>query len=127
MRVEHIGLQVEDPEAMAKWYCEHLGMKVAVQKGTCYFISDESGNGVLEIYNNPNSPAPDYASMDPLLLHFAFCSDDVAADRERLLAAGATATGEMTSGATGNVLAMMRDPWGLPIQLAKRERPVLIV
>ena len=127
MRVEHIGLQVKDPEAMAKWYCEHLGMKVVVQKGTCYFIADESGNGVLEIYYNPNSAVPDYASMEPVQLHIAFCSDDVAGDRERLLAAGATAEGEMSSGPTGNVLAMMRDPWGLPIQLAKRAQPVLIV
>ena len=59
------------------------------------------------------------------MLHFAFAVDDPAAVRERLLAAGASAEGELTTTAAGDQLAMLRDPWGLAIQLAKRKQPMV--
>lgn len=27
-RLEHIGFNVTDPAAVARWYCNHLGMKI---------------------------------------------------------------------------------------------------
>lgn len=51
MNIEHLGLNVEDPAAMASWYCEHLGMKVIHQlHAENFFIAEGSGNGVIEIY-----------------------------------------------------------------------------
>ncbi|MFM2295756.1 MAG: hypothetical protein RLZZ350_2169, partial [Verrucomicrobiota bacterium] len=40
--------------------------------------------------------------------------------RAKLLQAGATAEGEVSSNADGDQLAMLRDPWGLALQLIKR-------
>ena len=28
IRLEHVAINVKDPEGMAKWYCENLGMKI---------------------------------------------------------------------------------------------------
>jgi glyoxylase I family protein len=128
IRLEHVAINVEDPVSMARWYSHHLGMKL-VRKGpppiNMHFISDAGGNMMLEIYNNPSDTVPDYASMDPLLLHIAFMVDDVKGIREKLMAAGATAVGEVTVTTAGDELAMMRDPWGVPIQFVKRAKPML--
>jgi glyoxylase I family protein len=59
------------------------------------------------------------------VLHVAFQVDDVSTARERLLKAGATAEGEMTSNDAGDQFAMVRDPWGFAIQLVRRAQPVL--
>jgi glyoxylase I family protein len=61
--------------------------------------------------------------MDPLILHLAFVSADPEADGSALLAAGATFIKEEHL-ADGSHLIMMRDPWGLAIQLCKRGQPM---
>jgi len=71
----------------------------------------------LEFYLNNTVPVPDYPSLNAFSFHVAFQVDDVAATRERLLQAGATAEGEVTTNDDGDKLAMVRDPWGLPVQL----------
>jgi len=128
IRLEHVAINVEDPVSMAKWYGRNLGMKL-VRKGpppiNMHFISDAGGNMMLEIYNNPPDAVPDYTSMDPLLLHIAFMVDDVKSIREKLIAAGATAVGEVTVTSSGDELAMLRVPWGVAIQFVKRTKPML--
>jgi len=128
LRLEHVAINVEDPVAMAKWYCENLGMKI-VRKGpgpvNGHFISDAGGNMMLEIYHNPPEAVPDYASMDPLLLHIAFMVDDVKGISRKLVAAGATIATDVTTTDAGDELVMLRDPWGVPIQFLKRAEPML--
>lgn len=128
MHIEHVGYMVQDPPAAAQWYCRHLGFRIARKTNESpwtHFLVDGSGRVMLEIYNNPKAQVPDYAATDPLVLHVAFTVEDVAAARTRLLAAGATADGDITVIPCGDQLAMLRDPWGLPIQLAKRAEPMV--
>ena len=128
IRLEHVALNVENPAGMAKWWCENLGMKI-VRKGpppvNMYFISDAGGNMMLEIYHNPPDAVPDYRSMNPLMLHIAFMVDDVKGTCRKLVAAGATVASEATVTDSGDELAMLRDPWGVPIQIVKRANPML--
>ena len=63
--------------------------------------------------------------MNPLSLHVAFMVEDVDAVKSALIAAGATSVGDVTVTAGGDRLAMLRDPWGLPIQFVKRAEPML--
>jgi len=51
----------------------------------------------------------------------------VQADAERLISAGAEPEGEQdyTASETGDIFAMLRDPWGMPVQLVRRGRPLL--
>lgn len=128
MRIEHVALLVADPVAVAGWYVAHLGMRVARAGGPpshTHFLADSENTGVLEIYSG-SLPLPHYAGMDPLLLHVAFATDDVRRTRERLLAAGATAAGEIERTPAGDEIAMLRDPWGLAIQLARRQVPLVV-
>ncbi len=79
---------------------------------------------MLEIYAG-TLPVPDYRAMDPALLHVAFAAEDVEATRARLIAAGASAVAETVVTPAGDRFAMLRDPWGLPLQLARRARPLV--
>jgi hypothetical protein len=63
--------------------------------------------------------------MHPLLLHLAFASANPEADKLRLLEAGATWVQDEHL-PDGSQLIMMRDPWGLAIQLCKRGKPLLL-
>ena len=127
MKIEHIAFQVADPAAMADWYVKHLGFRVrrsSDEPVAARFMADVSGAVMLEVYRNPKVPVPDYASMDPALVHVAFICEDVPAAIARLTAAGASLVrGPEILGE--DELAMLRDPWGLAIQMAKRKRAMI--
>ena len=126
MIIEHIGIQVDDPVAFSDWYCKNLGFTLIRKlnnEADAHFIS--AGNTMLEVYANNTVTTPDYAAMSPLLLHLAFKSEDVDADHDRLIAAGATEFEPKGSTPAGDELWMMRDPWGLAIQLCKRAVPMM--
>lgn len=125
MRIEHIGINVKAPAEMAEWYCKNLGLQIVRDTGQAFFLADENRNSILEIYNNPPDAVPDYASMDLLLFHIAFVSEDVTADRARLIEAGATADGEVNT-SNGDTFAVVRDPWGVAVQLVKRKEPMIL-
>ena len=126
--LEHPAIDVADPVATAKWWCDNLGFTMTRQKDDenhTTFIVDASGRVAIEMYRAKTQPeAPDYASMDPLTLHFGFTSKDVDADIERLTKAGATLIShDKNPGFDG---AMMKDPFGISIQFVKREKSVLL-
>jgi len=128
MDIEHLGLNVEEPVAMADWYVAHLGMRIALAGEppvSVRFLADSAGHVMIEIYNNPAVEVSDYSAVDPLVLHLAFCSDDVEGDYKRLLGAGATSASEPRATETGDEIAILRDPWGFPIQLARRREPMM--
>ena len=127
MNIEHIALNVADPVALADWYVRHLGMRIVrqVDEGPLTrFLADTSGRTVLEVYRQ-KAPVPDYAKMDPMVLHIAFKAEDVEGEVKRLVAAGATQAGEVTTIASGDRLGMVRDPWGVCVQLVKRSRALM--
>jgi glyoxylase I family protein len=128
MRIEHVAFQVEDPVAVAAWYVEHLGFVVKRSMDVApfgHFLADDSGRMMIEIYNQPVAAVPSYRWMHSVALHLAFVSADVAADRRRLIAAGATEEGEVVTTAGGDTVAMLRDPWGFAIQLCHRAEPMV--
>ena len=123
-----MGYQMPDPVGAARWYVENLGLRVARSFGDppfAFFLADSSGHVMIEVYSNPKAPMPDYRSVDPLVLHLAFECRDVEGVRSHLLAAGATAEGDVLRPPNGDVLATLRDPWGFPIQLARRASPMI--
>jgi len=128
VKIEHMAYQVENPVALADWYVAHLGLVVKRNQTVSpfgYFLADDGDAVMLEFYNNPKVRVPDYRAMDPLALHIAFRADDVAATRERLLEAGATAEGSVTTNEAGDTVAMLRDPWGIPVQLVSRRNAMI--
>lgn len=128
MNIEHIAINVADPVAMAAWYTKNLGLHVVrsfASETFTHFLADESKRVVIETYRHAAAGIPDYAAMDPMVFHIAYATDKVKEVRERLLTAGATAVGDVGVTPAGDELAMLRDPWGVPIQLVKRAQPLV--
>jgi catechol 2,3-dioxygenase-like lactoylglutathione lyase family enzyme len=127
MKFEHFALNVSDATAASNWYEEHLGLKV-VKKMTespyMTFLADDSGTVMLEIYTNPKGETLDFASLHPLAVHLALVSEDPDEDRVRLVEAGAKVFSDDIL-PDGSHLVMMRDPWGLALQLCKRAVPMI--
>ena len=126
MRLEHCALQVPAPVAMADWYVQHLGCSVARAGNApnhARFL--QAGPVLIEIYQSTSAPTPDYPAMHPAQLHLAFVSENIPADRDGLLAAGATLAEDLFTNAAGDELVMLRDPWGVGLQLVKRAVPML--
>ena len=128
MKLEHVALQVEDPIAVARWYVDHLGLTLAREQHEPphgRFLADDGRTVLVEVYRNPKAEVPDYRSLDPLVLHLAFTTEDVRGTRLRLIDAGATAEGEPQVNDAGDEMAMLRDPWGVPIQIVRRKRSMI--
>jgi glyoxylase I family protein len=128
MTLEHIAFNIPAPLAAAKWYCQNLAMTVRRKQGppaSAHFLADANGKMMLEFYQHPTVPVPEYRTIDPQVLHIAFAVNDVASIRTKLLEAGATAEGEIFGNADGDQLAMLRDPWGMPLQLVKRAHSMI--
>ena len=122
MTFEHFALNVSDARATSRWYVEHLGFKIARQRNEppyTHFLSDYAGRVVVELYTNPAAVVTDFPATHPLCFHFAVVSSDARADRTRLEKAGASFFVEDVL-PDGTVLIMMRDPWGVPVQLCQR-------
>lgn len=126
MRIEHVAFNVAEPQAVAAWYCEQFGLSIVrhiPEPNQTHFLADGDAT-ILEIYCNPPDQVPDYGAADPLIFHLAFASEDPASDSARLIAAGASLHTDLQL-PDGSHLMMLRDPWGLAIQLCKRASPLI--
>lgn len=122
MQFEHFALNVPDPRAMARWYEQHLRMTAVVagdEPPYGQFLADCTGRIVMELYCKPAVAMPDYAQLDAMQFHVAFVTADVTTTRDALVAAG----GKLESDEPlpgGGRMAIVRDPWGLAVQLIRR-------
>ena len=127
MTLEHVALNLPDPQGAATWYAQNLGFRIvrSVEKAPyIHFLADDKGS-MLEVYHNPAGAVPDYGATSPYPLHLAFSVADIEVERDRLTAAGATVEGEQETTPAGDKLLFMRDPWGVPLQLVSRATPLL--
>ena len=125
MKFEHFALNVPDCRAHAQWYVQHVGFKIARARDDApftHFLADETGRTVVEFYSNPKSAYPDYGAAHPLSFHLAVVAADAKAERARLEKAGAKLFAEEPQ-PDGTLLIMLRDPWGVPLQLCQRTKP----
>ena len=126
MKLEHSAVNVKDAKAVANWWSAHLGLRIVVANDTppyIHFLADEDG-AMMEIYSMLDVDVPDWEAVDPRNIHFAFSTQDAAADRDRLVAAGASVISEAVTPA-GDELVFLKDPYSTPFQLVRRKQPLL--
>ena len=99
-------------------------MKVLRSGESVRFLADATGRLIFEFYTNPAEAIPDYAQMHPATMHLAFYVSDVPGAITKLTAAGATIFSGYETAESGDEMAMLRDPWGIPLQLMKRAEPI---
>ncbi|MCL6509718.1 MAG: VOC family protein [Anaerolineae bacterium] len=127
MRFEHIAINVSDAPGVVEWYVKNLDlvvMRATNEPPYMTFLADRGRNMMFEFYQQPVGVG-DYAHMHPVTFHIAFAVGDIEAERARLIAAGATAEGEISTTPAGDKLCFLRDPWGMTLQLVMRASPML--
>jgi glyoxylase I family protein len=127
MVFEHFALNVPEAKRLADWYVNNCNMKIVYsleRSPFTHFLADSTGRVVMEIYTNQNALIPDYFKQHPLLFHFAFEVENPQFHQERLIRAGATFFEEVNLD-DGSKLIMLRDPWGIPLQLCKRGKRLI--
>lgn len=125
MLFEHVAINVPDSKGMAEWYEKHCGLKIVIkveEPPYTRFLADQRGYTCLEIYQNPAAEIPDYSNQHQLVYHNAFAVEDQEGTRDKLLDAGASFVEDINL-PNGTRLIMLRDPWGVPLQLVKRKDP----
>lgn len=135
-QLDHVGLSVADLDAQADWYSRALGLEQLEPGGIAavglrvVFLVDPEHKWALELLNRPGSqPKPRATSAPEHVLsqgygHICLRVDDVDAQYERLMAAGATsimAPGE--SPVSGVRMAFVSDPEGNFIEMLDRPGP----
>jgi catechol 2,3-dioxygenase-like lactoylglutathione lyase family enzyme len=127
MRFEHIAINVADARAVVDWYVKHLDLQVLRQMPEApytTFLADKDRNMMFEFYQQPVELG-NFTAIHPTSLHIAFLVDDMDAWRNRWIAAGGTAAGDVATTPAGDKLAFVRDPWGLTLQLVMRKEAML--
>lgn len=124
MKIEHLALNVKDPIGLVKWYCDNLGFSIV--KGMdvppfAHFIVDSSKHMLLEIFYLDDKEVTDFSSVDSASLHLGFSVEDIEVEYKELISAGAVVISEISLTESGDKIAMLRDPWGMPLQLLKRK------
>lgn len=128
MEFEHFAINVKEPIETAAWYVQHMAMSIVFHDEApphMTFLADSTGRVVLELYSNPAAAIPNYKSQHHLILHFAFKVANATAESQRLLQAGCTHV-ETINKPDGSELIMLRDPWGLALQLCQRYTPLTL-
>jgi len=127
MEFEHFALNVQSPASIAEWYVENLGMKIVFQDPKppfMTFLADETDRVVVELYSNPAAKIPDYANQHHLEFHFAFKTKEAESLKSKLMTEGCSFVEEVKK-EDGSHLIMLRDPWGLALQLCQRATPLV--
>jgi glyoxylase I family protein len=128
MRPEHIAFNVDDPIAQAKWFVDNMGFKIMYKgnpPGNTRFVSDAGENMMIELYYNKDYPVLDFSKLNHLTIHLAFMADSIESAKKKLLGAGAILVEDITKTPSGDLVLMLRNPWGLPIQFVQRAKPML--
>ena len=127
MTFEHFALNVSKPVEMGQWYIDNCEMKI-VKSMENYpytrFLTDKAGKVMMEIYSNTSARIPEYEKQHQLEFHFALTVDDPVKVKDKLISAGATFEEEIKMD-DGSHLIMLRDPFGIPLQLCKKGKPML--
>ena len=95
MRLEHVAFNVTDPAGLSNWYAANLGMKIVrdfTEPPYIHFLADSAEKSLIEIYSNPLGEMINYGDHHPVTFHLAFAVEDMDAERQRLVGAGAPAS-----------------------------------
>lgn len=116
--IVNVRYMVDDVQAAAEWYAKHFGFSVTM--ATPAFGSVSRGALRLLLSGKASSagrPMPDGRVPEPGGWNrFQYITDDIAADAERLRAAGVTFRNEILSGPGGSQV-LVEDPSGNVVEL----------
>lgn len=124
-QIEHIGIAVEAPIEMARWYHETLGFDIKLCLGDdthgVAFVEEQGRKMTIELFKIPEAPPLKSSLQHHLQFHIAFECDDPDSAAEELVQQGATFIEKCPRKMEGDYLLVLNDPWGNCIQFVRRK------
>lgn len=124
MEIEHIGITVDKPLETANWFAQNLGCRLVSSQSDAQhevaFMADEAGTTLLELIRVNGVASTCSLLPSTSQLHIAFLSDDPYAKAKALEKAGARLVEDNSGHNPGEILLLLKDPWGNVFQLVKR-------
>lgn len=124
MRIEHIGFLVSEPISIGNWYKEYLNLKIIKSFGNneegAVFLKDAKTGTILEFGKFKETLNFNYNELKPLQIHIAIECQDPLELAKKLESAGAMIIGESPKAEVKNERILVKDPWGITIQLINR-------
>lgn len=132
MNFEHVGMTVSDLDRTIRFYCDLIGMRLVVRRGTngggeVAFL-EAPGGAQLEMIRPPGDvarPARPISNAEVGIRHITFNFDDVDRTYGRLLAAGVTVIERPRDAIHKDMLsrvAFVLDPDGIVVELVQRSQ-----
>lgn len=126
--IEHIGIAVEKPIEMARWYRDVLGFEIKLSgedsEKAVAFVIDTENKVMLEFGKVPGVKPLRNSTSHHLQFHIALKSEDPDKDAENLVHSGAKFIEKCPITRAGDYLVVLEDPWGNCIQLSKRNSKI---
>jgi Predicted ring-cleavage extradiol dioxygenase len=126
--IEHIGIAVEKPIEMARWYKEVLGFEIKFSgedsEKAVAFVADADNKVMLELGKVPGVKPLRNSTSHHLQFHIALKSEDPDEDAKHLVQNGAKFVEKCPIARAGDYLVVLEDPWGNCIQLSKRNSKI---
>ena len=120
--LEHTAIASPNPEALAKWYVEHLEFHINFTYAGNYFVKAANGS-MLEIIPSEGE-RPSNKMKDPGIRHLAILVDDFDAAYANLQKQGVKFVNEPFTN-QGNRLVFFTDGDGNLVHLIHREKPLM--
>ena len=123
MRIEHIAIYAHDPEALARWYEKHVGLRVVRRlekegRPPIYFLASEGSGAEIEILPTER-PRVDRDLTSPGFSHVGFVVEGFEQARRRLAAAKIRLHGVRET-SNGWRIGYFEDPEGNAIEIVHR-------
>jgi catechol 2,3-dioxygenase-like lactoylglutathione lyase family enzyme len=121
--IDHLALAVNDPDAMAEWFCAVLDYrKRAGQPGGAWLLEGRDGT-FLEVMPRDETPRPTRTTWSPGWSHLALRVNNLDNAIARLDAKGVQWAGASGAALGGGRLRNFTDPEGNLWQLVERPTP----
>jgi catechol 2,3-dioxygenase-like lactoylglutathione lyase family enzyme len=126
--IDHPAISCNEPRILAKWYCDHLGMKILHDNGQdpasllLGYDTNLRASATLELMpvKNPGTPAADLPRFCQGLRHFAVRVSDFDTAYGQLKQAGVEFLFEPATAIGGGKIVSFRDPEGNEVQIVQR-------
>lgn len=120
---EHVGMTASDLDRTIAFYCDLMGLRLALRKPNVAFI--DAGGGMLEIFGPADgaTPSRDVPPGEAGIRHLTLAYSDVDAMIEKLDAAGVPIVERPRDAHNTEMVrrvAFVRDPDGIMVELIER-------
>jgi catechol 2,3-dioxygenase-like lactoylglutathione lyase family enzyme len=121
--IEHVTIAAKDPKALARWYCNTFGFKIAYESTRSPTTYVRLGGSLLEIIEAGDVERVSHGERDPGFRHIAISVTDIHRAYETLRTSGVAFKSEPRD-KEGLWTAFLEDPEHNLLHLIQRSKPL---